>query len=292
MPPIDIPMDRSTVRFVFSRTDVQFIISIFRWRKMLKRDRPDILIGALAMPHMILGNASIGLGMRLIGRRGFAWENLNHIPQYRKLRIVLQYYRRWSEWRTKYLVVNANHVAKSVQYWEGWKPSKIRLIRNGWPEYPSIDYTSLRAVYSGRDRVEKSFSIPGVERITTIPVWSSVGLYVHPTIAEGCSNSIGMAMAHGIPVVAYRKAGNVELLGSEYPALVDNENEMRRWITMLENSESTRRLLGQTCQERARTHYSLKASVDSWEGLLHNEAKERSAAKDMVVDSSLVRSDG
>ncbi len=238
------------------------------WRKWLTIDRPDVVIGALALPHLMFNFASLGMNIPNISRRGFSWPEVTNIPSYAATLKKLRKIRPISSYLTHSVICNANHVADSLQEFEGWNGNKIYIINNGWPEYSPISYSSLRTVFSGRERTEKQYSIPGVERVTTIPVWSNVGIYCHPTRAEGCSNSVGMAMSHGIPVIAMRTPGNRELLGSNYQGLVDDIPQMTRWINLLQRSIGMRAYIGGMCQERVRNNYSLNIMVDKWETLL------------------------
>ncbi len=271
-PPFEV---RYRPPFGVDRTDVQFIANIFKWRKFLKQDRPDVIIGALSIPHMILVNASIGLGIHTIGRRGFAWEDLDHIPQYRKIKTVLQRYRKYSEWRTDYLVVNANHVARSVHYWEGWRKEKIRVIHNGWPEFPPSP-DNPRLVYAARMRIEKYHDTLtrykgdlDISYVTDTPDWNNGGVLVHASPSEGCSNSIGMAMAHGWPVVAFDCAGNKELLGDN-GNLVPNGNypSLIKCAKDLKDNYMLRLHWGGYSRNRIQSQYSLKHMVDAWEEML------------------------
>jgi hypothetical protein len=241
---------------------------VMHLRKLLLIDKPDVIIGALITPHTLLSIASLGLNIPIVGRRGFSWSEILHLPNYQRAFKQVRISRHFVIRRTYSMMCNSSHVLSSTRDIEGWPSRKLEVIRNGWPEYSPINYTSLRTVYAGRQRVEKEFDIPGVERITGIPVWSNIGIYVHPTMAEGCSNSIGMAMAHSIPVIASNTKGNKELLGEDYQVLTNTTTDTSRWIGLLHKSLGMRAYLGSMCQARVRDYYSLKVMVDKWEEVL------------------------
>lgn len=261
-----IPARRRLTHRVLSTLKSYLLLSR-QWREWLLIDKPDVVIGALSFPQLIFNLVS---PVPVIGRRGFNWSEVLNIPSYAKAYSHLRLISPFIRYRTHTLVCNAYHVQSSMITHEHWHIDKTTIIHNGWPEYPQRRLTSLRTIYAGRDRTEKSYTIPGVERLTTVPVWSDVGIYVHPTLAEGCSNSIGMAMAHGIPVIAMRTPGNEELLGTNYQALVGSEGSIRHWINFLQTSASLREYLGSICRSIVRTHYSLKVMVDRWETLLYD----------------------
>jgi hypothetical protein len=248
-----------------------------QFRAWLHRDRIDAAVGFLSLPHGLLTLASLGTRVRLYGRRSCVWEECQgfgtyaaHVPQ------LQRWVRRWG-WRTTALVTNAEAVTRSALECEGWPAAKLVEIANGWPEYPPSECASDVPYYVARPREEKAldvatqqFAAAGVPLALSYepPDWRAVGMLAHCSRADALSNAVGLAMAHGIPVVAFRLPGAVELLGKryvvprwDYRAIVERVQHWRR-------NPRARRQDGTELWIRAREAFPLYRMVESWETLL------------------------
>lgn len=83
-------------------------------------------------------------------------------------------------------------------------------------------------------------------------------------IFEACSNSILEAMASAVPVVAFDKGSNRELIkNGETGFIVKNEKEMIKAIKRVKEINK------QACFRRAYEHFSLKQMTDNYEDLYY-----------------------
>ncbi len=243
----------------------------------LLRDRIDAAVGILALPHALLTLACLGTRIRLVGRRSAVWSECQeygtyaaHVPR------LQRWVRRWG-WRTSAMVCNAEEVVRSAQECEGWPADRVHLIPNGWPECPASDCASDLPVYCARPRAEKrvdlatqEFARAGVPLALAFepPDWSQVGILVHASRADALSNSVGMAMAHGIPAVAFRLPGNRALLGDAYCVERWHYGLLARRVKDLRRNRRERLLAGNELRARVRERFPLAGMVDSWESLL------------------------
>ena len=262
-------------RYRWSRLSctARYLSHMWRWRRWVKEDHPDVVIGALALPHLLLGQATWGLDIPVVGRRGFAWNEVDHLPGYSRAKRYLAMVRRWTIWRTSLMVCNAQHVAHSTINYEGWPPHLISIIPNGWPEFPPIDYSNTVIAYAARNRPEKCHndvtnklaSRLNIAYFYEVPPWHSIGIYLHPSLAEGSSNSIGLAMAHGIPVVAFSTPGNAAML---YPNSLVPPRDYGTLISKVGELQSDRDLRvcsGALNQSIVRHDFPLSSMVRRWE---------------------------
>jgi len=174
-------------------------------------------------------------------------------------------------------VANSVAAAQSASQIEGWPPGFVRIIPNGWPEYEAVDGTSSVPYYVARPRAEKAvdlatreFAKAGVPLALSFepPNWREVGILVHASRADSCSNAVGMAMAHGIPVVAFDLAGNRELLAPGRLVPQWQYRVMAGGVKNLMDDYRLRQGCGRHEQERVRVGFPLKVMVDGWEEVL------------------------
>lgn len=245
-----------------------------RW---LHRDHIDAAVGVLPMPHALLTLACLGTRIRLIGRRSCVWPELRGYGTYdAQLPRLIQWRARWGH-RTQRIVANSVAAAQSAVMVEGWPGGLVRIVPNGWPEVPAVDGSCAVPYYVCRPRAEKGidlacreFAKAGVPLALSFepPDWGQVGILVHASRADSCSNAIGMAMAHGIPVVAFDLPGSRRLCGQDglipqwdYPRMAKHVWALRSW-------PAQRRSAGQKGRNRVRSEFSLKAMVDGWEEVM------------------------
>lgn len=258
---------------------LQSVWAIAQFRAWLARDKIDAAIGILGMPHAVLSYAALGTRVKVYGRRSCVWAECRGYGTYDKHIPMLQrWVRRWG-WRTTALVCNTEAVRTSARAVEGWPADKLRVIPNGWPEYEASDCRAVTPYYVARLRPEKAvdvachrFAHAGVPLALAadVPDWRQVGILAHCSRADALSNSVGMAMAHGIPVVAFDLPGNLELLGEDACVPQWHYLNMSEAVRRLRRDIRTRLKIGEELQARVRTHFSLKAMVDAWESLLTN----------------------
>jgi len=90
-------------------------------------------------------------------------------------------------------------------------------------------------------------------------ILASLDLTVLPSSSESLSNSIIESMAAGVPVVANRVGGNIELLGSDRGALVATNDDvaLASAIESLLRDENLRRRLGQNAKTFAQANLTI-----------------------------------
>ncbi len=265
------------LRFPGCLSMLPLIAQVRRW---LRRDRIDVAVGVLALPHAILTAAALGTRVRIIGRRSCVWSECREYGTYnQQLPGLARWQARWG-WRTRTIIANSDEAYRSAVEIEGWPAHQVEVIPNGWPEFPRNAGLSSVPYYCARPRAEKAvdlatqeFARAGVPLALAFepPDWHRVGILAHCSRADAMSNAVGMAMAHGIPVVAFRLPGNRELLGSghcvprwDYAALANR-------VEMLRRSPSERVRVGAELHERTRVLFPLKVMVDAWEDVLTRE---------------------
>lgn len=96
-----------------------------------------------------------------------------------------------------------------------------------------------------------------------------IDVFVLPSLAEGISNTLLEAMATGLPVIATRAGGNVELVqDGENGALFDpaDAQALKRLIARYLAEPALRRLHGARSRQLAVENFSLQAMVDGYRG--------------------------
>ena len=90
-------------------------------------------------------------------------------------------------------------------------------------------------------------------------ILASLDLTVLPSSSESLSNSIIESMAAGVPVVANRVGGNIELLGSDRGTLVtaNDDEALAMAIESLLRDEAKRKALGQQAKAFAQANFTI-----------------------------------
>jgi glycosyltransferase involved in cell wall biosynthesis len=95
-------------------------------------------------------------------------------------------------------------------------------------------------------------------------------LFVLPSRAEGLSNALLEAMAHGLPVVVSDVPGNVDVVDDGVDGLVSPVGDPAALADRLEQlvaDEPLRRRLGTAARAKIEAVYDLELVVDSYEAL-------------------------
>jgi len=106
---------------------------------------------------------------------------------------------------------------------------------------------------------------------------ASVDITVLPSSSESLSNSIIESMAAGVPVVATRVGGNVELVNSDRGTLVTagNDLELATAIESLLRDEPLRQRLGQNARDFALANFTIDRMRRDHEALYANLLKRK-----------------
>ena len=109
----------------------------------------------------------------------------------------------------------------------------------------------------------------------------SLDVFVLPSLAEGISNTILEAMASGLPVIATRVGGNVELVVEGRTGFLVPVADPVAMANAIRNYLDDRTLLiahGQAARKKAETEFSLKAMVNKYlavyDGVLADDGRQ------------------
>jgi sugar transferase (PEP-CTERM/EpsH1 system associated) len=128
-----------------------------------------------------------------------------------------------------------------------------------------------------RDALEQQARSLGIAHLTyfagdradVAQLLQCMDVFVLPSLAEGISNTILEAMATGLPVLATRVGGNIELVrDGESGALFDagDATALKRLLAGYLADPSSRRRHGECSRRQAVESFSLKAMVDGYRG--------------------------
>lgn len=109
-----------------------------------------------------------------------------------------------------------------------------------------------------------------------IPLYlNAADIYVLPTLAEGCSNSIVEAMACGLPIISSNKDFNYDVLNSANSILIDplNENDIANAIKKLKEDETLRTKMSESAIKSAES-LDFNKRVDKILHILKNSIKQ------------------
>ncbi len=119
---------------------------------------------------------------------------------------------------------------------------------------------------------EKFIWLPG-ERSDIPNFMQNMGLFVLPSLGEGISNTILEAMSCGLPVVATRVGGNVELVDeAQSGTLIDPGDEIALKDALLKYYTEPELLekYGKFARNKIETHFSMSAMVNNYMSVYDN----------------------
>jgi glycosyltransferase involved in cell wall biosynthesis len=103
------------------------------------------------------------------------------------------------------------------------------------------------------------------------PIFAASDVFVMPSLIEGMSNAILEAMAAGLPVVATRVGGNVDVIIDGQSGLLVEAASPRALadaMAQLASDPSRRATLGSAARARVESHYSLESVGEEFRQLL------------------------
>ncbi len=132
-----------------------------------------------------------------------------------------------------------------------------------------------------RDAQAESYAwLPGA-RSDVPDMLHSLDVFVLPSLAEGISNTILEAMASGLPVIATRVGGNVELVEEGRTGFLVPPSDPAAMANAIRAYLDDRTLLaaqGQAARKKAETEFSLEAMVNSYlavyDGVLADDGRQ------------------
>ena len=96
---------------------------------------------------------------------------------------------------------------------------------------------------------------------------NAMDCFVLPSQAEGISNTLLEAMASGLPTVATRVGGNVELVAEEDSGLLvapEDPGALAAALARIAADPAGRRRMGEAARQRAMSQFSLETMVDRY----------------------------
>ncbi|MFO0706483.1 MAG: TIGR03088 family PEP-CTERM/XrtA system glycosyltransferase [Nitrospira sp.] len=137
---------------------------------------------------------------------------------------------------------------------------------------------SLRLVQAAH--AESSVWLPGA-RSDVPDLLRCLDVFVLPSLAEGISNTILEAMASGLPVIATRVGGNVELIEEERTGLLVPPSDPEAMAAAIRSYAEDRARIaahGVAARKKAETEFSLRAMVERYvsvyDGVLAGEGQQ------------------
>jgi putative glycosyltransferase (TIGR04348 family) len=140
-------------------------------------------------------------------------------------------------------------------------PFRCALAARSLPSTSRIRIThagkAQNEAFAGRARALASAE-PRYRWLDEVPRWrvrrllSRAHLLVQSSVMEGGANAVAEALAAGVPVIASRIAGNVGMLGENYPGYypVGDEKGLALLLDQTETDATFRELLKARCAER------------------------------------------
>lgn len=310
------------VRFLDMRGKASFFSGFFRLRRLLRENRPELLMSFLFHANFLGRLAARSLGIRHVVS-GIRVAEQRQSGGYR-CHLALD---RWtSRWVERYVCVSEAVAAFSVKT-GGLPPEKIEVIPNGVSVFDSQAFgpKENRMIFVGRLDEQKGLdwffeTVPrwlpklpdwelwivgdGPLRKPLTDLWLSphfdpvrkrvkllgwqakvpelLGgsrILVLPSRWEGMPNVVLQAMSAGLPVVAARAEGVLEVLGNlaaEQSFPFGDEAAMFELLSQLARNPEKAEELGRANLERVREHFSQDATVARYERLfldiLQNDA--------------------
>lgn len=162
-------------------------------------------------------------------------------------------------------------------YRKGAKRVESAIERIDDPKIKSVFIgTTMKDEASSEEPNGKSIIYKGILTHQQIPLYLSASdVYVLPTLAEGCSNSIVEAMACGLPIISSDKDFNYDILDSTNSILVDplNIDEISQAIINLRSSKELQKSMSEKSAFKAR-ELSFEKRVDKIMAILKDVIDE------------------
>jgi putative glycosyltransferase (TIGR04348 family) len=161
--------------------------------------------------------------------------------------------------------------------------SRIAVTHMGGARDPALARQALRLA-AGAARYRWLGSVPHARALRTL---ARGRLMVISSRMEGGANVVSEALAHGVPVIASRIAGNVGMLGRGYAGYYapGNERALARLLWRAESDPNYYRLLKAQCRARrhlvtvARERESLRRLLAEFAGNKNNRQDAKTAKK-------------
>jgi glycosyltransferase involved in cell wall biosynthesis len=128
---------------------------------------------------------------------------------------------------------------------------------------------------SRRLNIADSVNFTG-ERDDVIHLYKCMDIYVLPSIAEGISNTILEAMASGLPVIASKVGGNLELVDQEKTGFFFTPGNIEELAGLIDRYAGDRSLLtdhGINSRQLAVHEFSIKNMTDKYEALYESHCQ-------------------
>ena len=110
-------------------------------------------------------------------------------------------------------------------------------------------------------------------KVDDVPSYlAQADMFVLPSRAEGMSNALLEAMAYGLPCVATRISGNVDLIQHEQNGLLvspQSETDLAKAIVRLAGDETLRHKIGRSARCTVETEYSIDSVAQKYIELYH-----------------------
>jgi sugar transferase (PEP-CTERM/EpsH1 system associated) len=161
-----------------------------------------------------------------------------------------------------------------AQVVEKYPQARLILVGDG------VEYPACKRLTESLGVADKTW-MPG-ERRDIPELMRAMDVFILPSLNEGISNTILEAMASGLPVVATRAGGNVELVREDETGMLtpvgDAESLARRLLKYAGQKELIA-LHGKTARQTVEQRFSLetmaKAYADVYERALNKNPKEQ-----------------
>lgn len=156
------------------------------------------------------------------------------------------------------------HAVETLHRLRGrWPTLRLEVIGEGWWSEQLARYAAERGV---ADRViMRGYVDEQAKHETLAASW----LHLCPSLKEGWGIVVMEAAAHGVPTVAYRRAGGLteSIVDGTTGLLVEDQDEFTAAVSRLLADHATRTTMGEAARERALT-FGWANSLKAFAGLL------------------------
>lgn len=144
----------------------------------------------------------------------------------------------------------------------------VTVLLVGISEKPN--YKRITDAYTLPHRIIYTGEIPNTDVLYYYPLFA---VKVLPSVIEGLSQSLLEAMAMGVPVIATRAAGNIDLIRDKQNGLLFDENDVKTLSQHLENvltNQTLRQTLIEAGKQTALHDFSITRTLDNYEAFYAN----------------------